>query len=481
MAATRMCTRSLALLCLFGQSRGFEDVESLIQQRQAVDALEASSELQESARALPDVGADGIRMSRLSATAEAGSNLFLNYSAFCEQEDAFGPKECALYYETPLWQTFKIHLNGGLNSGDVLMMGFNISLDHNKSSFWSLFAPKNINVGVGCGLCENSDCVYNVAKTNFSLNITTPTIIDDAAICGNTTTPKQEEFVISNASTYWLKPPGVLALSGDVTMSTGVYDSLGNARVHGTYRYRMTPPSSPFSLAAEKIVGARQPIGPLDLLRKTFVDRLTGSEADSHRVSLRDFIASLGNHSHTIELNLTIKGIASGSSITIMADKGCTATDSLGSVACELPLNDTVTIDAAADLAFTAAEGGTLYASSKTSVGGNLGIIFGQYLKKKEMSAPICGPAVTITDMKGLTHDYQPGKCGGYAVKLSSTGFKQLADFTNFDFPEIPLAPFMPKTFDDILPLSEVSEFELKNPDNSTIVSFELGIGLKKV
>mmetsp|Transcript_102502 Transcript_102502/g.319381 ORF Transcript_102502/g.319381 Transcript_102502/m.319381 type:complete len:496 (+) Transcript_102502:56-1543(+) len=484
----------LTIASLVGRSSGIEDAAALIQQRQAVSALESSSSLQATSRALPDPGSDGVRMSRLSATGEAGSIIFKNYSYFCEQEDSFGPKECALYFGMPFHTTYKVRLSNGLSIGDVLFQSTAVSLQHNTSNLWSFLVPSNFHVESSCGLCASS-CDYKTVNPKYSLNVTVPTFLEGMDMCNGTAT--QEEFVISNQSSFWFKPAAGLSLAGNVTTSTAVFDSNGNTRVQAAYVYRMsnTPPlamlaASPDGAPSAGGLPAEVSMGPMDLLGQALfgtldeaAEVLKSRRAADPGVVLSETALSTSSQ-HALVLNLTVRGLAAGNSISFQSDKNCTSTDSSGSIACLIPFNETVNFTSDVNISFTAQEGSTLYTSSKLNVGGSLETLFPNKFKKKEVNVPFCGnQSVVVTDMKGLSHNYKPGKCGLYALSFANRGeeLQKMAEFANFDLPRVFFMPFLPRTFDGLLPLSSTSELEIKREDGSTVVSLEFAIGISLV
>jgi len=503
----KVCARALALLPLFGQAQGVEDAAALIQQRQAVEALESEV-------ALPSPGPDLIRMTRVSASAEAGSSIILNYSSFCEQEDEFGPKECALYFDMPFDQMFKVRLNGGLRSGDTVVSSVDTSFDHNTSSFWSFLVPPDFTFGLACTFCQDT-CSLTSVKPSYSLNVTYPTVLEHASVCQAPSGPVQEEFTIANASTYWFKPPFGLSLNANATVSTGVFDQSGSARAQATYLYRAasaSPPSTLYSLnlarsaeeRRERDAVANHPLSFVGLFPQMLLEMMLGSlgqadevvtehvlsqsqdpgvalsrsETSSRAKSMRDILRETP---HKISLNMTVKGLAAGNSITV-ASQQCTVTDSVGSVECDLPLGSGVAFNTTMDIAYTAAEGGTIYTSTQASVGGDLSLLFPDKFAKKEKTVPICGSEVTtVTGTNGVNHTYIPAKCGPYRVQFSSTQneFTHLGDFANFDLPQIPFMPFLPNTIDDLMPISQVEELVMTAQDGTTIVSLEIAIGIK--
>jgi len=503
----KVCARALALLPLFGQAQGVEDAAALIQQRQAVEALESEV-------ALPSPGPDLIRMTRVSASAEAGSSIILNYSSFCEQEDEFGPKECALYFDMPFDQMFKVRLNGGLRSGDTVVSSVDTSFDHNTSSFWSFLVPPDFTFGLSCSFCQDT-CSLTSVKPSYSLDVTYPTMLEHESYC-DSSTPVGEEFTISNSSTYWFKPPLGLSLDANATVSTGIFDASGAARAQATYLYRAasasSSPSTLYSRSLDRTVEERReqdtvsnhPLSFLGLFPQMFLEMMLGSmrqadevvtervmaqnqgpavalsrsETSSGAKSMRDI---LKDTPHKISLNMTVKGLAAGNSITV-ASQQCTVTDSVGSVECDLPLGSGVAFNTTMDIAYTAAEGGTIYTSTQASVGGDLSLLFPDKFAKKEKTVPICGSEVTtVTGTNGVNHTYIPAKCGPYRVQFSSTQneFTHLGDFANFDLPQIPFMPFLPNTIDDLMPISQVEELVMTAQDGTTIVSLEIAIGIK--
>eukprot|EP00408_Alexandrium_pacificum_P031287 CAMPEP_0171273618 /NCGR_PEP_ID=MMETSP0790-20130122/62383_1 /TAXON_ID=2925 /ORGANISM="Alexandrium catenella, Strain OF101" /LENGTH=192 /DNA_ID=CAMNT_0011742623 /DNA_START=108 /DNA_END=682 /DNA_ORIENTATION=+ len=190
---TAVTTRfaSLALLSFSWQLEAIEDAAALIQ----------AHSIRGNTRALPAVGADGVIVSRLSGSAEAGSTFVLNYSNFanfshkCEQFDGFGPKQCHIYYDQPFLTTFAATLNGGVKSGDAFYQSYNFDLSVNESNFWSFLVPKDLSLESRCSVCQDS-CSWSAATEKFTLGLTVPTVWEDASVCNGTSV--QEEFVLIN-------------------------------------------------------------------------------------------------------------------------------------------------------------------------------------------------------------------------------------------------------------------------------------------
>mmetsp|Transcript_75327 Transcript_75327/g.232992 ORF Transcript_75327/g.232992 Transcript_75327/m.232992 type:complete len:494 (-) Transcript_75327:51-1532(-) len=493
MPAAGASIRCLILLRVLGRSLAFEDVAALFQQRQAVAALEPLP-----AELLPHPGSDGLHVSRVSASGENGSSIVLNYTSIghnlssttCEQDGPFGPKECVLYYGEPVYKTYSVHLANGVGSGDVIREAYRFDLQHNASSFWSFLVPKTVYVAWSCGICGGT-CSLSTTTARFSLNVTSPASWDDSPLCaslGNSTAPPQETLAIDSSWSFLLKPPADLALQGTVNMTAAVVDAHGNDRARASWVFRMLT-STPAAMLARGIEGLGQPpLGALDLLGEMLLDSagevfdLSGSEGSSGSgLMLADV---LSNHSYGLVLNMTVRSIAAGSSIGVSFERFCTAQDTHGSIACLLPFNETISFTPHLNLSYTASEGSTVYSSSKASVAGALPTLFPNGFKKREMTLPLCGnETVTVTNLKGVRKQYSPGKCGFHSIAFAALQpeIQTLPPIKNFDLPHIPFMPFLPKTFDSLLPLTEVSELVMRHHDNTTILSLQFGVGITKM
>jgi len=468
MAPRKTHIGSLALLSLFGQLDAIEDASALIQQQKA-GTLQAVSSLQEHAwRGLPPVGAgDGVRMSRLSASAEAGSSFLLNYSHFCDEFDDFGPKECALYYGMYFWQKFKVKLNGGLSSGDVLYQAFDLDLSCNESDFLSFLVPKKFSVETRCTMCDSS-CGVISNTSAFFLGITVPTVVEDEAVCGSSSEPKQEEFWFTNTTAYWTKPAETLRLGGSVTATMGVHDKDNNTRISGSYVFKLVEPSM---LAAKPERSAL-----LGSNHHSFPDKLIGMIKDAMPFAR----APKGSHakvdkrsSRILMFNFTVKSLTSGSRVSITTDKGCTSMDSHGSVVCEFALGENITMSTDMDIGLTALAGSTIYTASKLHVGGSFHDLV-DLLPMNESTKPLCGGTENAT--------YHPMKCGYYRLQLSTTPavVQMFTDFEDFNIPTIGAMAQLPEaSFDDLLPIRFVSELILRGPDSLPLLAVDLAYGLK--
>jgi len=442
-------------------------------------ALIQAHSIRGSARALPAIGADGVIVSRLSGSVEAGSTFVLNYSNFanfsheCEQFDSFGPKQCTIYYDQPFLTTFAATLNGGVKSGDAFYQSFNFGLSVNESNFWSFLVPKDMLLESRCSICQDS-CSWSAAAEKFTLGLTVPTVWEDAAVCNGTST--QEEFVLINTTTVWPKPLEALGLGGTITLTTGVYDKDNNTRVSGSYTYTLTAPSM---LAAEPEHSALQQLqSDPRSFPGVLLDWITGAMQVTRKAK-GSSKTPVDSASKSLMFDFVVKTINSGSSVSLTASTGCTSTDSLGSVSCEFGLGETITLSTTLDISFTAVKGATLYRSRKFHMGGNMSIIVDMLLPKVEVVKPLCGTAEVT--LPGSSQTYQPPKCGFYRFEFSTqpADVKMFDDFVSFNFPSSDALPFLPQTFDDLLPISYTQEVQLRNPDNSTIMAFEVTYGLK--
>jgi len=457
MASARTRVASLALLSLFQQPGAIEDAEALIQSRW----------VQERALALPAVGADGLAFSRVSGSAEAGNSWVLNFTDFgtgghqCEQYDEHGPQECAFYYGEPFRTVFTVNLDGGVQSGDSYYHSWDFDLSCNESDFWSFLVPKNFLVEGRCTACQDS-CSFSTVTSKLSLKVTMPTVWENNAICSGSA---PAENVLANFTGQWFQLPTSLAVGGTFKEKIAVYDSSDNARVSGEYQYTLTAPSM---LAATP---EHSNLQQLHNDPRSFPGDLLGWITDAVQATrISKGSKKLGNlASKNLMFDFVVKTINSGSSVAITASTGCTSTDSSGSVSCEFGLGETVSISTAFNLGFTAAEGSNLYKSRKFHLGGNLSAIVDMLLPKFETVAPLCGDGSQLS------------KCGDYRFELSTNpaDIKMLDDFVSFDFPALEKLPFLPQTFDDLLPISYTQEMQIRNPDNSTIIGFEVTYGLK--
>jgi len=461
MASVRSRLASLALLSLSWQAEAVEDAAALIQ----------THAIQADVQALPAVGADGVTVSRVHSFAEAGSMWFYNFGDFgnyshkCEDFDGFGPKECAIYYNEPFHHTVSANLGGGVKSGDSFYQSYSLDLSVNESDFFAFLVPEKLFLGGYCTVCEES-CSWLTADEKFSLGLTFPTVWEDAAVCGGSST--KEEFLLVNSTSAIPQPPATLALSGTVTETVAVYDKDNNTRLSGSYAYTLSAPSM---LAARPEQSGLQQLGSDP---RSLPGALLGWVTDAMQATRRAKSGRRGlvdRASKSLTFDLVVKDVNAGSSVSINASTGCSSPGSRGSISCEFGLGENVTLSTALNLGFTAVENGTLYTSKKFHIGGNLSMIADLLLPKTEHVSPLCG---------------EPGsgysKCGFYRFDFSTVPaeIKMGDDFASFDFPSNSALPFLPQNFEDILPISYTQEMEIRNPDNSTIIALEVTLGLKK-
>jgi len=494
----------LALVHSLGYVCGFEDVAALIQQQQFVAALEAEAPVHQRAGALPDPGIRGYRVSRLNASAEAGGSVVVNFSNFCEQHDDFGPRECTVYYGMPVRKTVKIHLASGLQSGDIIHSSWDLRLNHNTSSMWSFLVPKSFYLTSSCPLCENR-CHYAFANAKYVVDVSTPTTLDSAGMCENDTLPPQQDFVLEDKLAHPFPVPQDVALDGNLTFGFGIFGKDGNTRAYGSYIYRMTPGlgSAATALVAEskpkvtaKGSAGKRVFQPMELLTEVLLPQMLlepsaelAKEVGLPKIVRGDASTSLSSVgsgkqvTHALGLNVTVKKIPRGSSISLVAENGCSTVDGNGSISCVFPATGTINFSTAVNMSFMAEPGSTMHIYSQQSHAGGL---LGSKTKRKEVHAPLCSSfPITVTDLKGKSRTYQPGRCGQHSFSIASLAphLQQLADFEDFLLPRAVwlFNPLAPKTFDELLPISQVMELELKHRNNHTFVHLEMAVSLLRI
>jgi len=492
-----LASRCLALASLVGNCLALEDAEALFQQRQALSSREVLSANKDEDEALsswgprPDNTLKGMRMTRMTSSGVGDNNVLLTTTMHCEESDSRGPKKCVFPFYVPFATYFKIKVPTFVSATDYVVVKYSSLLSYNSSTWMGVYLPRNQTVTATCQLCS-SDCTYNLTNADYSLHVTTPTILGSLGVCDG---KSQSMVFLKKQCAILPRPTEELGLGGSMTFALALLGADDSVKAESSYL--LTPAKSEWttvnasaaSLAAVEgetysTEGEVQGVGMADLMQ-LFLSGMTTRSGARKRAASSSEHATGRLSARVMVFNLTLRSAAASNSVALIFNSGCSVLNSVYyTLTCRIPVYSDATVASMAQISFNAQPGATLFwaqqLQSNAETMENLPI----YFQKYSLEAPLCGTgrdtmkAKLWASMPGaLKRPYTPPECGSYSFSFTTNGAKPV----DWDQYMEMLTPLALAPNDELLPLSKTTWLKMTDDTGASILDAEFSMGIEKM
>merc|ERR1719511_335613 len=447
-----------------------------------------------------DPTVQGLMVTKTHSHGVGSNEVILTSTMKCQ-----GSNTCYFPWYVPFAAYFKISVPAGLSNDDYVAVNYNSVMTYNRSSYWGWFMPRVGKMSGKCHFCA-SDCTYNFWSKEYSLNVTTPTILDTLWVCLGDT---QKSVFLKKQIWFLPRPTQELALDGELTFGIGLYSASGNVKADAIYKMTVlesdwvtqttttttaTTTTSTTGTTTGAAALARSAEGEshtqtveedmkpsmsmVDVMQEVF----SGMAAEGSRASAASMSKSSSrwlSPDREMIFNLSIKSIAAGNSLSYEFDSGCSNPGGdYTALSCRIPLDAaTGTLASMSKISFDAQPGSKLSFAYQTRSSDKIMKKLPMYFQKLSIDAPLCGSA-RYTRAKVSLWDGSPGlpsglyktpECGYYSFSFSTGGPKPI-DFLSFlDM----MTPMAMEPSDDLLPWSKTVWLKLTDHSGATIIDLE--------
>jgi len=487
----------LILACLLTRSLAFEDAEALFQQRQAVTSQVVLSADKSAALSSwgprPDNTLKGMRMTRLTSTGTGDNIVLLTTTMHCEESDSRGPKTCVFPFYVPFATYLKIKVPMFVSATDYVVVKYSSMLSYNSSTWMGMYLPRQQSVTATCQLCSAS-CIYSITNVDYSLNVTTPTILGSLGVCDG---KKQSMIFIKKQCAILPRPTEELALGGNMRFGLALFGEDDSVKAESSYlitaaKSEWTTINTTAATAASAAASLARAVETESLVEKTrpsfgMTDLM--QELLSGMAHRRKRAASSSKHDTkrlsagtVMTFNLTLMGIAASNALTFMLSSGCSVLQGgYYALTCKVPVNADVSVTSTAQISFDAKPGAKIFWGQQLQASTEYMEKLPMYFQQFSMEAPLCGEgrskakAKAFASMPSIETDYTPPECGSYAFSFSTDGAKPVNWNQYLDM----LLPFGQEPPADSLPLSKTMWLKMTDDAGASILDVEFSIRLE--
>jgi len=484
----------LILACLISSSIAIEDAEALFQQAVSSQVVLSAdrAEALSSWGPRPDNSLKGMRMTRTTSTGTGDNNVLLTTTMHCEESDSRGPKNCVFPFYVPFATYFKIKVPTFVSVSDYVVVKYSSMLSYNSSTWMGMYLPRQQSVTATCQLCS-ADCTYSITNVDYSLNVTTPTILGSLGVCDG---KRQSMIFIKKQCAILPRPTEELALGGNMTFGLALLGEDDTVKAESSYlitaaksewtTINTTAASAAASFrfageTASMVEKTKPSFGMTDLMQELLsgmAPRRMGAASSSSKHDTKRLSAG-----KMMTFNLTIKGITASNSLTFMLDSGCSVLQGNNyALTCKVPVNTDVSVTSTAQISFDATPGAKIFWGQQLQASTEFMEKLPMYFQQFSMEAPLCGEgrskakAKAFASMPSIETDYTPPECGSYAFSFSTGGAKPVNWNQYLDM----LLPFSKEPPADMLPLSKTMWLKMTDDAGASILDVEFSIGLEE-